>query len=99
MILLLLAAWGCADPDAPQKCEDLVSAFCRNVEQSCPLYDISQEECEGASLGAVAECDRAVAVSDTYDDCLDDIGASDGCLLNDNAELPESCEDAVLSLE
>lgn len=85
--LALLAA-GCADPEAPQKCEDFRDRYCERQEELCP--DVTEAECRGL-FDAALDCDDAVDVADTYDDCLASVEELEAC----PDDLPLACAGAV----
>ncbi|GEM_PF-4976298 len=92
---ILWAALACADPDAPLRCEELVTALCANTAEHCLLAP-SAERCED-EVYATMSCEDAVQVSSDFDTCLSIIEESEECIVLD--DLPAECEDAVLAVE
>lgn len=85
----------CADFQAPEKCDDLANAICANVEDTCiPL--MSAESCL-SEFKELYDCSNAFDVSDSYEDCMDEVASSDECL--PDSELPSSCHGTILFQE
>ena len=82
------------DPEAQQKCELLVTAYCDRVAE-CSWF-VSEGTCM-VTVSTQLDCAPAVAVSDTYQGCLQDINSFDCDALE--SSLPSSCEGAVLVTE
>lgn len=108
---LLVAAPACGSDDgnsATQKCEDLVSQFCKSAigcEVSGGLIEASEEASENASCRADAskqvECSKAQSVTSSYDACIaklknppcDDVNQA---IMDGTLGLPDECNGVIL---
>jgi hypothetical protein len=110
--LAVLIAPGCSSSDdsdaAKQKCEDLVTQFCKSAigcQVSGGVIDSSDEASEIASCKADAsnqvECSKAQSVSSNYDACMkklanppcDDVNQA---IKDGSLGLPSECDGVIL---
>ena len=82
------------DPEAEQKCELLLTTYCDRVAE-CSWF-VSEGGCM-TMVRMQLNCAPAVAVSDTYQGCLQDINSYDCGVLE--SSLPSSCTGAILATE
>lgn len=83
------------DPDADLKCEDLIELLCAEVEANC-TPSISYDYCV-AEFQEAFTCEEAFGVSDSYDDCMDLLAASESCWMDE--QLPDECNGVLLYVE
>ena len=83
------------DPDADLKCEDLIELLCAEVEENC-FPTISYEYCL-TSFHEAFTCEETYGISDSYDDCMDLLAASDSCWMDE--ELPDECNGVLIYVE
>ena len=81
------------DSNATSKCEDLIQAFCVRTSE-CSIAT-SVAACKGTA-NLVLDCDAAIAVTDDYGQCLDDIEDESCNWYVLGTSLPGTCEDAIL---
>ena len=70
-VLVAAAALGrpaCADPEAPQRCEELGDAVCRHFDEWC-FTTYTLDECL-ALMDSELSCGDAIYVTAEYDECL-----------------------------
>ncbi len=82
-----------ADPEAQQKCEDLVDTLCLAVSENCipfTSYEYCLDEFE-----EIMNCDRTLGIGDSYDECMDLLETEDSCWLN---ALPDECDGVLIYL-
>jgi len=83
------------DPDAQQKCEDLVDSLCLGASQNCfptILFEVCVEEFN-ESFG----CEATFGVSDSYDECLELLDTTESCWVD--VELPDACNGVLVYVE
>ena len=80
------------DPDADLKCEDLIEALCEGAEANCAPF-VSYDYCV-AEFEEGLVCEEAYGVSDTYDDCMALIEASESCWVDE--DLPDECHGVLI---
>lgn len=108
---LLVVAPGCSSDDsndAPKKCDDLASQFCKSAigcQVMGGLLDASEEASENASCKAdVAkeiECTKAQSVTSSYDACMaklrnppcDEVNQA---IMDGTLGLPTECNGVIL---
>lgn len=94
----VLALVACDDSHhtPPAKCRALARHVCEALID-CGLADVSDmAECMG-DVEADAQCDDAIRVEPSYDDCLDDVASAAQCAAW--PDLPASCEEVISVLE
>lgn len=90
-VFAALSMMACDDPDAPEKCRAIGTAFCeKSVEYCDPMFSPPQDECEDIFNEAVV-CDDAVYVELEYDECLTDVDELEECPI----ATPSSCDGVV----
>lgn len=85
----VLAFSGCGDPDAPKKCDDLVSTYCSKISD-CSLFT-GTSECV-TEIKKQLNCGDAQDVGEDYDRCIEEI-KSISC--SGGADLPASCNGVI----
>lgn len=88
----------CRDDFAPEDCEllyeELIDAFVTCAEGAFTEEELREEI---AAQGVDLDCDAAIATTDDYDVCIDDL--REPTCEDRIAQLPEACQGAVLLLE
>lgn len=100
-LVILLGLVGCGSNKSPEeKCTDLIDTLCeRGAECASELGN--QPQCVQAARQGL-NCSRAEGVSDTYDDCMDQLDGNSCASLfprdgngNLSISLPSTCVGAV----
>lgn len=79
-------------PFAPEQCEALLEAVCANAAAFC-VPPVEPAECLRL-FEKKSDCEDADRVSGNYRFCMDEIEASEECLLE--AGLPHTCKGVIL---
>lgn len=85
-------ALSCGGAGGPTECQTFREAYCGKQGSLCE--GVTTEECVEL-FDATLDCDAAVGVDDSYEDCLLEVEALEEC----PADLPASCRGVIYTAD